>query len=59
MLLLGATERLDLLDLLGREIAWDLAAIQLYRLNMAANVLNDLGIGKRGGITDAGQALLL
>src|SRR6266849_1503192 len=53
--LLGPTERLDLLDLLWREAARDLAAGHLLRLNVAADVADDLGVGQGGRIPDVGE----
>jgi hypothetical protein len=44
-LLLGPTECLDLLELLLRELAWDLAAGHLLRLNVAADLFDDLRVG--------------
>src|SRR5919197_1035991 len=53
--LLGPTEGLDLLDLLRRKLARDLAAADLLRLDVAADVVDDLGVCQRGRVTDVGE----
>src|SRR3990172_9044418 len=53
--LLGPTERLDLLDLLRRQRARNLAARHLLALHVVANVLHDLGVRERGRVPHVGE----
>src|ERR1035437_1828360 len=53
--LLGLTERFDFLGLLWGQLAWLFAALDFFALDVVADVVDDLGVGKSGDIADVGE----